>query len=134
MTIYHPLGDVPVEAFQWLGQPMHNAGIPIWAHGAANVQAPTAGVLEITTRSGRTNARLSEWVVRYVDGSVDVFPDSLFRICYNVKAVETAAAHARTEAEAARAHTKAAAEAKTAADAKAAHDKAAAEASAKLHG
>jgi hypothetical protein len=122
MTAFLPIAGVEVRAFQWLGQPLDDYSIPPWANGPAHIQSPTSGILEVTTRNGRTNARLGEWIVQYADGSIDIAPDALFRLYYDVPAGLSAEHEARKHAAAARHHKEAEAEA---------HHKAAAEAARK---
>jgi hypothetical protein len=125
MTVFLPIAGVEVRAFQWLGQPLDDYSIPPWANGPAHIASPGSGTMEVTTRNGRTNARLGEWIVQYADGSIDIAPDALFRIYYDVQAGLNAEHVARKHAAAARHHKEAEADAQAEA-----HHKAAVEAEA----
>lgn len=99
MATYAQVGNVTVEAFQWVGDPLSGYDLPGWTNGSAALHAPTNGMLEVTCHDGRTNARIGDWVVRYETGTVDIIPDELFRLYFNVGPVE-AAEHNRAIADA----------------------------------
>lgn len=105
MAVYQHNTGVSVEAFQWVGDPLGGYDLPGWTNGSPSLHAPTNGMLEVTCYDGRTNARIYDWIVRYETGDIDIIPDRLFRLCFNVAPVENAerqkaAAEAKAEAKA----------------------------------
>lgn len=87
MTVYTPLPDATVDAFQWVGDPLGDYNLPGWANNLA-LHAPTDQMLHVPCWNGTFAARIGDWVVRDQSGAVTVLPDTMFRAMYNADDVE----------------------------------------------